>query len=128
MNTQSFILTIDTSDISSLRVSIHVDTGEFTIYEKTGIHRAQRLLPLCMELLSQHSLSWEDIRGICVVNAFGSITGLRVGFAVANTLGFLLGVPVNGLPAMENIHPKYGHVTYLDTFELTRGVDIATKK
>lgn len=128
MNTPSFILTIDTSDISSFRVSIHVDTGEFTKYEKTGVLRSQRLLPLCIELLSQHGVSWKDVRGICVVNTLGSITGLRVGFAVANTLGFLLGVPVNGLPAMENIHPNYGHLTYLDTFELRRGVDIATKK
>lgn len=117
MNKSAVILTIDTNDASSLTVSVTIGAIEFIKHENTGLLKSMRLLPLCLEVLTQHNLSWQDITAINVVNKKGSITGLRVGFAVSNTLGFLLGVPVNGLPAIENVHPLYGHSTYLDTFD-----------
>lgn len=107
-------LTLDTTDASILCVSLHTEKGEFIKKEEAGAKRSVRLLPLCTELLYEHELSWADLTGIHVVNHEGSITGLRVGFAVANALGFLLGVPVNDMPAMENTHPEYGTLTYLD--------------
>ena len=114
MKKSAVILTIDTKDASSLTVSVTVEGAEYIKQENTGLLRSNRLLPLCLEVLTEHNLSWKDITAINVVNKKGSITGLRVGFAVSNTLGFLLGVPVNGLPAIENVHPHYGHSTYLD--------------
>jgi len=114
MKKSAVILTIDTKDASSLTLSVTIDGTEFIKHENTGQLRSMRLLPLCLEILTEHDLSWQDITAIFVVNKKGSITGLRVGFAVANTLGFLLGVSVNGLEAIENVHPLYGHSTYLD--------------
>ncbi len=108
------ILSIDTTDASALTVAVNVNNIEYTVKEDTGTLRSLKLLPLCTEMLSAHNCTWQDITGIYIVNHEGSLTMLRVGFSVANSLGFLLGVPVNGLPAMENVHPKYGHSTYLD--------------
>lgn len=113
-NKSSVILSIDTTDSSTLTISVNVNTVEYTVKEDVGTHRLSRLLPLCTELLSAHNCTWFDVTSIYIVNHEGSLTMLRVGFAVANSLGFLLGVPVNGLPAMKNVYPKYGHSTYLD--------------
>ena len=111
------VLTLDTSSATTLSVSLKTPKGTYEKNEETGNKRSLRLLPLCTELLYEHRLSWADLTDICVVNKEGSITGLRVGFAVANALGFLLGIPVNGMKAIENIHPQYGTVTYLDTLQ-----------
>lgn len=124
MKKSTVILTIDTSKASSLMVSVTVGSIEFIKHENTGLLRSVRLLPLCLEVLTEHNLSWKDITAINVVNKKGSITGLRVGFAVSNTLGFLLGVSVNGLPAIENVHPLYDS-TYLDTFDKASTVSSA---
>lgn len=54
------------------------------------------LLPLIEEALRENNLTLTDISEISVHTGPGSFTGLRVGIAVANTLGLLLGVAVNG--------------------------------
>lgn len=108
------ILTIDTTNNAFLTVSLQTQDLTFIKKEDTGVSRAQTLLPLCLSLLSEHHMVWQDLTDIRVENHEGSLTGLRVGFAVANSLGFLLGVPVNGMPAIQNVHPQYGHSSYLD--------------
>lgn len=57
---------------------------------------SQMLLPLILKALEETKLTWQDIGGIRVVPGPGSFTGLRVGFSVANTLGWALDIPVNG--------------------------------
>ena len=69
--------------------------------EIQGAGQAQVLLSL---------LEHEDLKTVTeiVVNEGpGSYTGLRVGFAIANTLGYLLGVSVNG-----NVYPDTALPTY----------------
>lgn len=63
------------------------------------------LVPLIEEALHENKLTFTDISEISVHTGPGSFTGLRVGIAVANTLGLLLGVPVNGKKAIAT--PKY---------------------
>lgn len=72
-------LCIDTSKIRSVTITL----GKF---QKTG----QEPLPIIDEL------KLSDVTEIEVVTGPGSFTGLRVGAAVANTLGLLLDIPVNG--------------------------------
>ena len=43
----------------------------------------------------------EAITGIVVVQGPGSFTGLRIGIATAQSLGFALGVPVTGVPTLQ---------------------------
>lgn len=82
-------LTIDTSKIREATVTL----GSF---QKTS----RDLLPLIEEALCESNLALTDISEISVHTGPGSFTGLRVGIAVANTLGLLLGVPINGNKAV----------------------------
>lgn len=96
MKKKKVFLSIDTSDTDETRVAI---TFQGTIYEKKGSMgqlKSQRLLPLLKELLKELNLTPKDITEIKVVTGPGSFTGLRVGIAIANTLGFLLSIPING--------------------------------
>lgn len=90
------IIFIDTSNNKEVTVSLKID-GKENVRKQIPDHRkAQVVLPLIETLLNEHSLTLKDITGIDVNPGPGSFTGLRVGITIANTLGFLLKVPVNG--------------------------------
>jgi tRNA threonylcarbamoyladenosine biosynthesis protein TsaB len=89
-------LSIDTSD--NRRVSVELISGK----EKSKIERetttwtSQTILSVIEEILINNNLKIEQINQISVNTGPGSFTGIRVGIAVANTLGWLLDIPVNG--------------------------------
>jgi len=58
--------------------------------------KSQRLLPFIIEVLGKEGMCMENIKEIEVNTGPGSFTGLRVGVAVAQALGYVLGVSVNG--------------------------------
>lgn len=58
--------------------------------------KSQMVLPMIEEILIDHKRKITDITAITVATGPGSFTGLRVGATVANALGYLLGVLVNG--------------------------------
>lgn len=87
-------LYIDTTQIRSATVKM----GKFN---KTN----QSLVPLIEEAIQANDIKFSDITEIIVATGPGSFTGLRVGASVANTLGFLLGIPVNGKKAL--VMPTY---------------------
>jgi tRNA threonylcarbamoyladenosine biosynthesis protein TsaB len=94
------VLHIDTSKTQEISVILE-SYGKS--YEKTlpsKIARAQTVLPLTEELLREADTSLRDIEEITVKEGKESYTGVRVGFAIANTLGHFLGVPVNGKKAL----------------------------
>ncbi len=91
------ILYIDTSDNKKTAVSLVTGGKKFQISQETkDFWVSQSLLPLLRNILQQHKLKPMDIDAIEVVRGPGSFTGLRVGVAVANALGKLLVIPVNG--------------------------------
>lgn len=57
---------------------------------------SQVLLPMIVKILKKNKADFKDIGQIRVNPGPGSFTGTRVGVAVANALGYALGVPVNG--------------------------------
>jgi tRNA threonylcarbamoyladenosine biosynthesis protein TsaB len=65
------------------------------------------VLPLAQELLQENHLQLEDLTDIKVNVGPGSFTGLRVGVAIANTLGYVLQVPVNGKKVGELVDAHY---------------------
>lgn len=87
---------IDTSGIKEAAVTLTLGEQAYA-QQVTHEHlRAQVLLPLLDEMLREHDRSVSDITAITVVTGPGSFTGLRVGIAVANALGAMLQIPVNG--------------------------------
>ncbi len=85
-------LYIDTSDREKIIVGIDSKKIETKVHERSS----QRLLPFIDEVLEKNKFTVKDITEIEVNTGPGSFTGIRVGVAVANTLGFVLGIPVNG--------------------------------
>jgi len=77
--------------------------------------RAQDLQRLTTELLTSQKLTIDQIDAVAVLNGPGSYTGVRIGIAAANTLGWLAHKPIielNGdnidqaLKSLLDHHPK----------------------
>jgi tRNA threonylcarbamoyladenosine biosynthesis protein TsaB len=85
-------LHIDTSEINTVKITV----GSVSKTSQSRIVKSQAVLPIIEALLADQKLQLKDITEITVVTGPGSFTGLRVGATVANALGYLLGVPVNG--------------------------------
>lgn len=85
-------LYIDTSNRDTIIVGL--DDKRFTTDARQ--EKSQKLLPFINEVLKKEGKTVEDITEIEVNTGPGSFTGLRVGVSVANTLGWALGIPVNG--------------------------------
>lgn len=100
------VLYIDTSDNRKTSIFLEVADKKKKLIEKTDSWTSQVLLSMIDKLLKENKLSISDISEVKVNVGPGSFTGLRVGLAVANTLGYLLKIPVNG--KIDNIiEPKY---------------------
>jgi len=85
-------LFIDTS--SAEKIIVELDNDRFETVARKD--KSQKLLPTIEKLLKKKKRDVEDIKEIEVNTGPGSFTGLRVGVSIANTLGWVLGVPVNG--------------------------------
>ena len=90
------ILFIDTSEIYTAKVAIEIDGKRYENVSESKVLKSQMVLPLIETLLSEHRFKLSDISAITVATGPGSFTGLRVGATVANALGYLLDIPVNG--------------------------------
>ena len=55
---------------------------------------SQVLLPMIVKILKKNKKTFKDLSRIHVNMGPGSFTGTRVGVAIANALGFALGLPV----------------------------------
>lgn len=98
------ILFIDTSNNKEVKVGLEINGEKFLIEQAIDHRKAQAVLPLVEKLLQEHSLSLQDITAIEVNPGPGSFTGVRVGVTIANTLGFLLKIPVNGKEVVEPVY------------------------
>lgn len=101
------IALIDTSKTKLVRAGLRMNTQEIWSEEVVDISGPQRVLPILIRLLSAHKVTLHDLGSIEVHKGPGSFTGLRVGFAVANSLGYLLGISVNGSPVGQAALPVY---------------------
>jgi len=99
------VLYIDTSVREEIKVGIDID-GK--LYEKRAKNlKSQETLPLIEKLLKEKKIKLNQINEIKVNTGPGSFTGLRVGVAIANALGFSLKIPVNGKKVGEYVSPIY---------------------
>lgn len=99
-------LFIDTSDRD--KIIVGVSKKRFETSAKKGA--SQKLLSFIDEILKKEGTSINQISEIEVNTGPGSFTGLRVGVAIANALGWVLGIPVNGkdLKKKEFVDIYYG--------------------
>ena len=104
---KKIILFIDTSNNKEVKVGLEIDGQKHLIEQAIDHRKAQAVLPLTEKLLKEHNLRLEDITAIEVNPGPGSFTGVRVGVTIANTLGFLLQVPINNNPTGEFVEPIY---------------------
>lgn len=106
-NSSYTVILIDTSKLQEVAVGLRINGEAYWDRQAATAQRAQRVLPLLLALMSKRGVAWDHITGIEVHPGPGSYTGLRVGFAVANALGFLLGVSVNGFAPGKQVSPRY---------------------
>lgn len=105
------VLFIDTSSNNKkIIVGLRLENKKtFSVENDATILKSQILLILIDRLLSEHNLGINDINEVKVNLGPGSFTGLRVGIAVANTLGFALKIPINGKKLGELMEPLYNN-------------------
>jgi tRNA threonylcarbamoyl adenosine modification protein YeaZ len=101
------ILHIDTSDNKEVKIGLTIEGKDYLVTQKPDHRKAQVILPMVERLLKDNELALQDISNIDVNTGPGSFTGLRVGVAIANTLGMLLHIPINGGKVGEFVEPTY---------------------
>lgn len=100
------IIKIDTSDNKKINIEL-IDGKIKKISSQSVLLRSEAALPLINKLLKEGNVKLEEIEEIKVNLGPGSYTGLRVGVAIANTLGSFLKIPINGKKIGELVKPVY---------------------
>lgn len=90
------VLIIDTTNNKEVIVGLKIDGKESLKKQPLDTRKAQVVLPMIEKLLEENDLHLKKLTAIEVNPGPGSFTGIRVGLSIANTLGFLLKIPVNG--------------------------------
>lgn len=70
--------------------------------------QAERLMPMCAEMLKEAGLRWPDLGTVGVGIGPGNFTGLRIGVAAARGIAFALGQRAVGISTFEALaadHP-----------------------
>lgn len=98
-------LFIDTSSNKRTLVKL----GNKVLEKDSSVWHSQVVLPMIQKLLKSANCELGDITEIEVNPGPGSYTGLRVGVAIANALGYALKIPVNGkrVGEMDIVEPRY---------------------
>lgn len=103
--TRAIILHIDTSNTEQVIIALDVGGVHWKKESTSTKFKSQMTLPLIKQLTAEAGITVSDITAITVAEGPGSFTGLRVGAAIANALGYLLDIPVNGKKAL--VIPTY---------------------
>ena len=101
------ILHINTSNNKEIVIGLEVDGKKDERRQVPNHRKGQIVIPMMQSLLADHALQLKDLSEIKVNAGPGSFTGLRVGITIANTLGQLLQIPVNGKKVGESVEAVY---------------------
>lgn len=96
-------LYINTKDQKVIKVSLKENKKVLDTLTEKNEFGSQVLLPLITKILKKNKLEFKDLKGIELDTGPGSFTGLKVGAAVANALGFSLSIPVNNKKTETNL-------------------------
>ncbi len=104
---KNIILIIDTSSNKEIIIGLEIDGKKFENKKVIDYRKAQATLPMIEAILKKHKLTLKDLSEIKLNPGPGSFTGLRVGVSIANTIGFLLKIPINGKRVGIMLKPEY---------------------
>lgn len=93
-------------DTATPAVTVALHDGERTLASDAQVdarRHGELLLPAVDRVLKDAGVSLSDLTGLVVGTGPGPYTGLRVGLATADVLGFALGVPVHGLCTLDGL-------------------------
>lgn len=107
LKTDKIIVFIDTTSNEVIKVSLEINGAKKSLEQKLDKNKAQAILPLIDKMLKENKLGLKDLTGIQINPGPGSYTGIRVGLTIANTLAFLLKIPINNKPVGELVEPVY---------------------
>jgi len=84
--------------------------GEVLIEDswRAEANESDKILPYLRDTLEELNLKFEDIAELFVVKGPGHFTALRVGITIANTLAFLLKVPIYTMDTFEMVSLRSG--------------------
>ncbi len=88
-------LYIDTRDNKKIIITVTKNGQEFTVESTPENSKADVVLKLIEKACQSAGITLQEIQSIYCEKGPGSFTGLRVGFAIANTLSLALLVPLN---------------------------------
>ncbi len=91
------ILFLDTSDFNGLRFGLIDPKGKMPIRANThqvAYNENYKTAEFLQKFLRQYKTTPKDLTKIIVCSGPGSFTGIRVGVALAQALGFALNIPV----------------------------------
>lgn len=91
---KSLTLFIDTSGFERARVMLAGRRWQACVDFDIRQNWSEQIFPRLSRLLDKAGAKLSDIGRVCVVPGPGSFSGTRTGVAVANTLAFALGIPV----------------------------------
>ena len=100
-------LYIDTRDREKINISIFKKNNIIISKEANSQINSDTALILLEKALSDLNLNTDKITEIEVERGPGSYTGTRIGVAIANSLSFVLQIPVNGKEVSSIENPKY---------------------
>lgn len=90
------ILKIDTSNNKLIHIQLILKDKKDELAFKPTDYKSEVVLDLIDKLLKKNKISITNINSVEAKIISGSFTGIRVGAAIANSLGFLLNISVNG--------------------------------
>jgi len=105
MSKTPVLLSIDSSKTHDIMLALTIGKAKEIV---SHVQASEQILPKLEQMLGEEKMQKEEITDIKVDTGPGSFTGLRVGIAIAQTLGILLHVPVNGQRADFPIKITYG--------------------
>ncbi|UWQ18691.1 tRNA (adenosine(37)-N6)-threonylcarbamoyltransferase complex dimerization subunit type 1 TsaB [Jannaschia sp. M317] len=94
-------LAFDTSAAHCAAAVVSGDRVLATRVEAMTKGQAERLMPLLEELLAEAGLGWDALDVIGVGTGPGNFTGTRIAVAAARGLALALGIPAEGVGAIE---------------------------
>lgn len=104
----SLTLFIDTTDFKKAKLTLS-EANKILVEKEflSGRYLSEKLLFEIEKLFSSCKRNLSQLMHVHVNPGPGSFTGTRIGVAVANGIGFALGIPVNNLPYGKYVEPVY---------------------